>query len=240
MNGRSAAQVTQLGESLVQSHPGSSLSWVFCFHLCFAPLDFATLISTQNYRHRIYQKCGEKKQNLLRILKYKMFLPLFDIYIKKIIIIMLSHTVLLRVSSRGSSPRSSTWPGRTTASPTTPLTSWTLWLWSGPSGPDRTSPWWCTAGRSLNLSLALCNGLTDGRTDGSAAELFVRLLLQRGHRPDGRPHHHGDGVVSDGERPAGVSSGHRPHHEGPEGYDDPDACRWRPWLSPCRCCCCCC
>ncbi len=59
---------------------------------------------------------------------------------------------VFRVSSRESSPRFSTWLGRTTAFLMTPLTSWTLWLWYGLNGLDRTSQWWYTAGTVLSVS----------------------------------------------------------------------------------------
>lgn len=55
-----------------------------------------------------------------------------------------------RARRSGSWPRSSMWPGPTTASQMTHQTSWTLSAWCGAKEPARMSPCWSTAGRAHN------------------------------------------------------------------------------------------
>lgn len=135
---------------------------------------------------------------------------------------------VFRVSSRESSLRSSTWPGRTTVSLMTPLTSWTLWLWYGPNGPDRTSLWWYTAGTSASPRVIWRRWQTPLVT---SFFFLCCLLLQRGHWSDRGSYHDGDGVVFNGERPASVSPRYRQDHERPEGHDDPNTCMCYSWIS---------
>lgn len=88
-------------------------------------------------------KSGINKEATLKVMK---------IQYKVICLLLFPSSVCgcgFRVSSRESSPRFSTWPGRTMASQMTPLISWTLLLWYGPNGLDRISQWWYTAGTVL-------------------------------------------------------------------------------------------
>jgi len=128
---------------------------------------------------------------------------------------------VFRVSSRESSPRFSTWLGRTTAYRMTPLISWTSCLWYGPNAPDRTSRWWYTAGTVGNPSIHwfVCGSMV-------IVDSFPHRFsyLQCGDWSDGGSDHHGDGVVSHGVWSASVSSRYRQDHERPEGHDDTNTC----------------